>query len=178
MLHRDTRISSKIFAFMNLDFLIFYFDLDIIYFIFLACKHVISRAFTGQRNEADGRPEAAGARRPRPCTLPAPRRCRGHQSPRLDGTDSSPACGHGAGSRPRRRCGRSCRNAHPVIPLIPRRRGRRGAAGNAGAFGAGTVHSGHMTAPEPDAAKALLKFLTSPAAEAAIQAAGMEPGRS
>src|SRR6266536_1297908 len=60
-----------------------------------------------------------------------------------------------AGARPRRRCGRSCRNAHPVIPLIPRRRGRRGAAGNAGAFGAGTVHSGHMTAPEPDADRAI-----------------------
>ncbi len=34
------------------------------------------------------------------------------------------------------------------------------------------------TAPEPDAAKALLKFLTSPAAAAAIKAAAMEPGGS
>ncbi len=34
------------------------------------------------------------------------------------------------------------------------------------------------TAPEPDAAKALLKFLTLPAAAAAIKAAGMEPGGS
>ena len=150
MLHLDTRISSKIFAFKNLDFLIFYFDLDILYFIFLPCKHAISRACTGQRNEADGQQEAAGARRPRPCALPAPRQCRGHQSPRLDGTDSAPARGHGAGSRPRRRCGRPCRDAHPVIPLIPRRRGRRGAAGIAG-----TVHSGHMTAPEPDADQAI-----------------------
>ncbi len=32
------------------------------------------------------------------------------------------------------------------------------------------------TAPEPDAARALLRFLTSPAAAAAIKAAGMEPG--
>jgi len=32
------------------------------------------------------------------------------------------------------------------------------------------------TAPEPDAARALLKFLTSPAAAPAIKAAGMEPG--
>ena len=34
------------------------------------------------------------------------------------------------------------------------------------------------TAPEPDAARALLRFLTSPAAAAAIKAAGMEPGGS
>ena len=34
------------------------------------------------------------------------------------------------------------------------------------------------TAPEPDAARALLQFLTSPAAAAAIKAAGMEPGGS
>ena len=34
------------------------------------------------------------------------------------------------------------------------------------------------TAPEPDAARALFKFLTSPAAAAAIKAAGMEPGGS
>jgi molybdate transport system substrate-binding protein len=34
------------------------------------------------------------------------------------------------------------------------------------------------TAPEPGAAKALLRFLTSPAAAAAIKAAGMEPGGS
>jgi molybdate transport system substrate-binding protein len=32
------------------------------------------------------------------------------------------------------------------------------------------------TASEPDAARALLRFLTSPAAAAAIKAAGMEPG--
>jgi molybdate transport system substrate-binding protein len=35
-----------------------------------------------------------------------------------------------------------------------------------------------ITAPEPDAARALLKFLTSPAATAVIKAAGMEPGGS
>ncbi len=34
------------------------------------------------------------------------------------------------------------------------------------------------TAPQPDAAKALLRVLTSPAAAPAIQAAGMEPGGS
>jgi molybdate transport system substrate-binding protein len=34
------------------------------------------------------------------------------------------------------------------------------------------------TAPEPDAARALLRFLTSPAAAAAIKAAGMKPGGS
>jgi hypothetical protein len=34
------------------------------------------------------------------------------------------------------------------------------------------------TATEPDAAKVLFKFLTSPAAAAAIKAAGMEPGGS
>ena len=32
------------------------------------------------------------------------------------------------------------------------------------------------TASEPDAARALFKFLTSPAAAAVIKAAGMEPG--
>jgi molybdate transport system substrate-binding protein len=31
------------------------------------------------------------------------------------------------------------------------------------------------TAPEPEAARALLKFLTSPAAAPAIKAAGMDP---
>jgi molybdate transport system substrate-binding protein len=35
-----------------------------------------------------------------------------------------------------------------------------------------------MTASEPDAARTLLKFLTSPAAAAVIKAAGMEPGGS
>jgi molybdate transport system substrate-binding protein len=34
------------------------------------------------------------------------------------------------------------------------------------------------TAPEPDAARALLRFLISPAAAPAIKAAGMEPGGS
>ena len=34
------------------------------------------------------------------------------------------------------------------------------------------------TALEPDAARALLRFLTSPATAAAIKAAGMEPGGS
>jgi molybdate transport system substrate-binding protein len=35
-----------------------------------------------------------------------------------------------------------------------------------------------LTAPEPDAARALLRFLTSPDAAAVIKAAGMEPGGS
>jgi ABC-type molybdate transport system substrate-binding protein len=34
------------------------------------------------------------------------------------------------------------------------------------------------TASEPDAARVLFKFLTSPAAAAVIKAAGMEPGGS
>ena len=34
------------------------------------------------------------------------------------------------------------------------------------------------TASEPDAARVLLKFLTSPAAAAVIKASGMEPGGS
>src|SRR5438132_1403626 len=41
------------------------------------------------------------------------------------------------------------------------------------------ILAGILTAaPEPDAARALLRFLTSPAAAAAIKAAGMEPGGS
>jgi molybdate transport system substrate-binding protein len=42
-----------------------------------------------------------------------------------------------------------------------------------------TILAGILTiAPEPDAARALLRFLTSPTAAAAIKAAGMEPGGS
>jgi molybdate transport system substrate-binding protein len=34
----------------------------------------------------------------------------------------------------------------------------------------------HTAAPAPDAAKALMKFLTAPEAAAAIRKTGMEPG--